>query len=377
MFVLDELGDELIKNGMDVIKLTIGISELPVPDKVNKVIIESLTDQNKVRKVYPEGLPELRKSIANYYNSEFKSSIEYKNVLINVGTSALFRNIFQLLSQEGMEILLPSPYYCLYLLSATLTGASIKYYDIDLETGRINFESFKKAYNPDKTSIVVINNPGNPLGNIIPKKDIIKVNDFVNGRSYIVHDEIYNNTVFYANYESPLSYLNKCLDTHIITNSFSKGFRMYTKRVGYAIIPSHLIMPMRIIQQHTLLTCDPINQYGMVEALKDLSAPKELMQTYRMRAEYTVEKLKGTGCNPIKPYGGFYIVLDCKEWIEANYINSSKDLAKEILNKIHVATVPGTDFGMPHGLRLSFCSNRYFEAVDRLRNYFSMKPIKR
>jgi aspartate/methionine/tyrosine aminotransferase len=371
MFVLDELADELMEQGEDVIKITIGIAELPVPQRILKVFAETIYDHKKTHLVYPEGLPELREAIANYYNTQFEIDATSRQVFINVGTSSVFRNLFQLLSRPGLEILLPKPYYCLYLLSAILTDATIKYYDIDYQTGGINFDSFKQVFNPDKTSVVVINSPGNPLGNIIPKEDIVELNNIVDGQAYIMHDDIYNNTVFYADYESPLSYLNKHRDVQIITNAFSKGFRMYTKRVGYAIVPESLIMPMRIMQQHTLLTSDPVNQYGMVEALKDLDSPRQLMKVYRSRAEYSYNTLKGTGCNPIKSYGGFYITLDCDAWIKEKNMESSKDLAKDILQKVHVATVPGTDFGIPNGLRLAFCNERYNEAIDRLKVYFT------
>lgn len=366
MFVMDELADEMLREGKDVLKLTIGISELEVPHKVKQTFAETVFDYEKTHKVYPEGLPELRHAIADYYSTQYGVPTESRNVIINLGTSSIFRNLFQLLCEPGQEILLPRPYYCLYLLSAILVDAKIKFYDIDLQTRRINLESFERVYHPDKTAIVVLNNPGNPLGNVLSKADIIAVNNIVAGRSFIMHDEIYNNTMFYSPYESPLSYLDAYRDVHIITNGFSKGFRMYTKRVGYAILPERLIMPMRILQQHTLLTHDPVNQYGMVTALRDLESPKELTYIYRERAEYSYEKLKESGCNPIQSDGGFYITLECTDWIEANGMQSSKDLARDILRKVQVAVVPGTDFGIVNGLRLSFCNSRYKEAIDRL-----------
>ncbi len=370
MFVLDELADKLAAQGKDIIKVTIGVSEMPVPDNVLKVFSDTLYDHKKTHVVYPEGLPELRSAIAKYYNTQFNLDVSPKQVFINVGTSAVFRNLFQLLSGPGLEILLPKPYYCLYLLSAILSDATIKYYDIDEATGGIDFDSFNQAFDPDKTSVVVINSPGNPLGNLVPKEDIIRLNNIVAGQAYIIHDEIYNNTVFYEKYEAPLSYLDKYQEMQIITNAFSKGFRMYTKRVGYVIAPESLTMPIRIMQQHTLLTSDPVNQYGMVEALKDLDSPRELTDVYRRRAEYSYDMLKDTGCNPVKSYGGFYITLDCDGWIAAKGMESSKDLARDILEKVYVATVPGTDFGRPASLRLAFCNERYNEAIDRLKLYF-------
>ena len=63
MFVLDELADELSKQGADVLKLTIGVPELPIPPKVLERMIDKLRDPDFVRRVYPEGLPELRLSL--------------------------------------------------------------------------------------------------------------------------------------------------------------------------------------------------------------------------------------------------------------------------------------------------------------------------
>ena len=371
MFVLDEVADELLANRKDVIKLTIGISELEIPQKVRQVFADTIFDFQKTHRVFPQGIPELRQAIANYYNDQYHVNTKSDNVIVNVGTSSIFRNLFQLLCQPGQEILLPKPYYCLYLLSAILAGAEISYYDIDYQSRKIDFDSFQKNYNPDKTAVVVLNNPGNPLGNVIDQEEIIEINRIIAGRSYIMNDEIYNNTLFYDEYKSPLAYLDEFRDVNIVTNAFSKGFRMYTKRVGYAILPDPLVMPMRIVQQHTLLTHDPVNQYGAIAALQDLEAPKELTKIYKSRAEYSYTQLKGTGCDPIKSEGGFYIVLDCDRWVKEKGMNSSKELAIDIAKTVYVATVPGTDFGIPNGLRLSFCNSRYNEGIDRLRDYFT------
>ena len=157
----------------------------------------------------------------------------------------------------------------------------------------------------------------------------------------------------------------------IVTNSFSKGFRMYTKRIGFAILPTELQTNLRVIQQHTLLCTDPCYQYGMIAALDDEDSPKELTSVYKARAEYTMKRLADTRCTPIAAEGGFYAILRCEEWNQAQGFASSKELARDILDKAHVAVVPGTDFGVPHDLRLAFCNDRYNEGIDRLHKYFS------
>ena len=371
MFVLDELADELIAKGADVLKLTIGVTDLFMPDVVLERMIEKLRDPEFVRRVYPEGLPELREAIAQFYNLRYHTDTTIDNVIVNTGSSPIFRNIFQLLSGPEYEIMIPRPYYALNMYCATLAGATIKFYDIDIDTKRVDMESFRRNFSPDVTSLVVVNSPGNPVGNIVTPDELREIYDIVDGQTYVLNDEIYNNTMFYEDFHSPLELFPERKDMTIVTNSFSKGFRMYTKRIGFAILPTELQTNLRVIQQHTLLCTDPCYQYGMIAALEDEDSPRELMNVFKDRAEYTTTRLTGTRCTPIGSEGGFYAILRCEEWNKALGFPTSKELARDILEKVHVAVVPGTDFGIPQDLRLAFCNDRYNEGIDRLHDYFS------
>jgi len=371
MFVLDELADEFLEQGKDVLKLTIGVPELPTPKPVLDRIVEALADPDYVRRVYPEGLPELREAIVDYYNAKYRADTSIDHVIVNTGTSPIFRNIFQLVSGQGREILLPRPYYALYVYCATLANATVKFYDIDLDTKRVDIDSFRRNFSPERTSLVVVNSPGNPIGNVVQPSELRELYDIVDGQAYILNDEIYNNCVFHDEFHSSLELLPEYRDVTIVTNSFSKGFRMYTKRVGFAILPKELQVNLRVMQQHTLLCTDPCYQYGMIAALEDEESPAELAALYRSRGEYTTRHLKHAGCEPVDAEGGFYAVLRCADWNREHGFASSKELARDILRQAHVAVVPGTDFGIPQDLRLAFCNDRYNEGIDRLRSYFS------
>ncbi|MCH8296653.1 MAG: aminotransferase class I/II-fold pyridoxal phosphate-dependent enzyme [Chloroflexi bacterium] len=371
MFVLDEHADKLLEEGKDVLKLTIGVPELPTPQPVLDRIFKVLGDPDFVRRVYPEGLPELREAIAGHYNTKYGADVSKDNLIISTGTSPIFRNLFQLVSGEGREILLPRPYYALYVYCATLANATIKFYDIDPLTMRVDMDSFRKNFSPERTSLVVVNSPGNPLGNIVNPDELREIYKIVDRQAYLLNDEIYNNCLFYEDFRSPLDLLPEYNDVTIVTNSFSKGFRMYTKRVGFAILPLELQANLRVMQQHTLLCTDPCYQYGMIAALEDEESPAELAEVYKARAEYTTQQLLNTGCEPIAAEGGFYAVLRCAGWNQDHEFSSSKELAHDILKKAHVAVVPGTDFGIPQDLRLAFCNGRYDEGIDRLRSYFT------
>ena len=231
-------------------------------------------------------------------------------------------------------------------------------------------DSFRNNFSPERTSLVVVNSPGNPLGNIVKPDELCQIYDIVDRQAYVLNDEIYNNCIFYEDFRSPLEVLPEYKDITITTNSFSKGFRMYTKRVGFAILPQELQANLRVMQQHTLLCTDPCYQYGMIAALDDEGSTAELAEIYKARAEYTTLQLQNTGCEPLAAEGGFYAVLRCADWNQASGFASSKELAHHILEKTQVAVVPGTDFGIPQDIRLAFCNDRYNEGVDRLRSYF-------
>jgi aspartate aminotransferase len=232
--------------------------------------------------------------------------------------------------------------------------------------------SFRNAFSAERTAVVVINNPGNPIGNVLSRDEVIGIYHVVNDQAYVINDEIYNNCCFYERFTCPLSYLpDASRKVTIVTNGFSKGFRLYTKRVGFAILPDSLVMPMRIVQQHTLLTHDPVTQYAMIEALADLESPRELMRIYRRRAEYALRQLSDGPCKLSRAEGGFYVVLDCSAWLQAGCARNTIELARNLIAEAKVATVPGTDFGASQTLRLSLCSSRFEEAIDRLAQYFA------
>ena len=219
---------------------------------------------------------------------------------------------------------------------------------------------------------MVINSPGNPVGNIVRPDEMREIYEIIDGQAYVLNDEIYNNTMFYENFHSPLALLPERADMTIVTNSFSKGYRMiheaHRLRDSAGRAPGQ---PARDPATHPALHRSRIPVRNDRRPRRTEDSPEELNRVYRSRAEYTTERLRGTGCHPVAAEGGFYAMLRCEEWNRAHGFASSKELARDILRQVHVAVVPGTDFGVPQDLRLAFCNERYNEAIDRLREYFT------
>jgi aspartate/methionine/tyrosine aminotransferase len=373
MFVLDELADELAKNGRDVIKLTLGKAQEELHPDIIKVYIDAIKDTHKRSLVYPEGLPELRVKIAEWYTL-LGNFVDPKSVLINTGTSPFFKDLFRLLIEEGDEILLPQPYYSVYYVCGLLAGANIKFYNVDSETFRIDMDDFRNKYDSKKTKFIVTCSPGNPYGNIISSEEYQQILSLTSNYTYIIADEIYRNTGFSGRVASilDLDLSDDEKERIIVTNSFSKGFRMYTARVGFSILPNQLLEPYRVLLQHTLLTTNPVEQFACVEALNHLDEVEKLTKIYKTRNDYMVKQFANCrDVDVISADGGFYLVMMCDKFMKTHNFATSFELAKDLLEKSGVAVVPGSDFGVPNGVRVSFTHLRFCDGVDRMLEYFS------
>lgn len=373
MFVMDEMANDFEKNHDDVIRMTLGKSEYSVSEPVLRAMQDASLDFARSALVFPAGLPELKDRIAAYYMEVFGVEVPAKNVVISVGTSMSFRNIFYLLLAPGDEVVLPLPYYSLYQFSAAMVDAKIRHYSIDTSSLTIDFDSLECAIT-ERTRVVVLNSPGNPLGNVLSREDLRRVDEIVGGRAVVISDEIYRNISFDAPALSALE-LGETHSSFIVTNSFSKGYRMYSRRVGYAIVPDELVTPMTVIQHHTLLTADPVPQFGAIAALDRLEDVRYLESLYRERRDYTVERFTEVkGVSALRAAGSFYLTLDCASFMECHCFTDSLSLARAIMEETRVATVPGSDFGLPHTLRLSYTNHKYNEGIDRLVHFFRRVP---
>jgi len=370
MFELDQMANEYEKNGKKAIRMTLGKSELPLHPDIIEAMLAALRNFKQSALVFPGGLPELKEKLSFHYKKKNNLDIKPANIIISVGTSTIFRNLFYLFLEKGDEELLPLPYYSLYRFSALLSGATIRYYKINLDTSRLDIESFKENFT-DKTRLVVINSPGNPLGNILTKEELYFMDSVVNGQAPIINDEVYDNVCFDEPSPSVME-LNNTRSVFITTNSFSKAYRMYSRRVGFCIIPDKLITPLTVIQDHTLLTTDPICQFGAIKALDYQQEVECIRMLYKGRRDYTVEQFKKVpGVRAIPAEGSFYFTLDCSQFMKTRGISTSLDLAKKIMNQTHVAAVPGSDFGLSETLRLSYSCHRYNDGIDRLVEFFN------
>lgn len=387
MFTVDQQLSTYEDEGESVIRMTLGKSDRPLPTSVTDKMKEAFDNPKDILRVDSEGNPELREEVVRYFYRRFGTKFPTKNVIVgSQGTSSLFRDLFILLLQNGGKVLLPKPGYILYEASAMLVQAlrndvEIDYYPIDLHTGRIDIAKFDEAFDNENTRVVVINSPGNPSGNVISSKELSLIIEKVNNgnNAVLISDQVYSNVVFCDDqYPSILNagLIEKLKRPYIITDSMSKGFEMYTYRVGFAIVPDTLVSPLITFQRNFSLTPNNIGQIGAIQALRQDGDVSSLRSIYKSRYLYAMTKLATlTDVHPCPSDGGFYMLIDCCNFISKSHFQNDLELALDISEKTipHVGTTPGSDFGAPGYLRLSFSPERFNEGIDLLHLYFSQE----
>jgi aspartate/methionine/tyrosine aminotransferase len=160
---------------------------------------------------------------------------------------------------------------------------------------------------------------------------------------------------------------------YIVTDSLSKGFEMYTFRVGFAVLPPELVEPITTFQRNFSLTPPVLSQYGAMAALNQLERTKELKRIYKSRSDYICKAFHSVDCvDALEADGGFYCILKCGAYMKKHGFTNDIELALDIAKKTypHIGTVPCSDFGISNSLRVSFSSHEFEKGIDVLLNYF-------
>lgn len=372
VLAIDKIANEYQRSGKDVIKLNLGKSEVPMPKYVVDEMVRNIHDGVRREMIDPQGLIPLREEIARAHEAASGARISPDQVFINNGTSPFFLSFFLLLAEPGDDILLPIPYYPTYVASANMARLGKSFYRI--ENGRVNVDDIRSRFVPGKTKIVFLNSPGNPLGNVHTREELREILDIVDGRAYVISDEIYDGFVYGDDYTSILNVYDPRRDKVIVVNGFSKIHHMYTRRLGYAIVPEELAPALLRFQQHTLVCVDPITQFAGLVSMKNKSRLirdeiNDEVKKYAKRMRKSEEIMQGTRLKLIRPAGSFYMCLDVSGYLGGE-VPDSLSFAERLLDRAHVAVTPAEDFGRNDFFRVSLTSGRLVEGMKRMCDYF-------
>ncbi len=369
------LAQQLRAEGKDVIGLAAGEPDFPTPEHVKQAAIEAIHD-NQTRYTAVDGMPSLKQAIINKFAEDNGFNYEADQILVSCGGKQSFFNLAQALLNPGDEVIIPAPYWVSYPDMVLLADAEPVIVPGDQSQGfKITADQLKAAIT-DKTRLFVINSPSNPSGKAYTRDELVALSDVLlqYPNVLIATDDMYEKILWTE--EPFLNILNVCpglADRTIVLNGVSKAYAMTGWRIGYAAGPADLIRNMKKIQSQSTSNPTSISQFAAQAALQgDQSRLAEMNQAFKDRHDFVLaelNKIEGVECIPSD--GTFYIFPDFSKVMKKMGIEDDVKLAERILAEAEVALVPGSAFGSPGHMRISFATDMdsLKKALERIRNF--------
>ncbi|MFC2149847.1 aminotransferase class I/II-fold pyridoxal phosphate-dependent enzyme, partial [Candidatus Auribacterota bacterium] len=227
----------------------------------------------------------------------------------------------------------------------------------------------EKAITP-KTKALILNSPSNPTGAVYSKDELMAIADLaVEKGIYVISDEIYDKIIYDVDLFSRISfYGEKIKDLLIIVNGVSKTYSMTGWRIGYLAAPPDIARAISNVQSHSTSNPTSFVQKAALEAIKgDQSCVSNMVVEFKKRRDYMMERIGGMkNISCVTPGGAFYAFPNI-----AKTGKTSSEIASELLEKVHVAVVPGVAFGADANIRLSFATSmeNIKKGLDRIEEY--------
>ncbi len=350
---------ELKAQGLDVVGFGAGEPDFPTPAHIREAAKRSL-DRGETFYTPVPGTLELRKAVAYRFKEDY--GLEYKpdEVVVSCGAKHSLYNIFQALFGPGDEVLIFSPYWVSYPEMVALAGAK----PVIVPTGeadRFLPDPTKLAsYITSSTKAMLLNFPSNPTGIACPEQTMKGLAQIAEQHDLLViSDEIYDKLLYDDIRFTPFATLAGMKDRTLLVNGVSKTYAMTGLRIGYvAGTNQQILKAVANIQSQS--TSNPSNP-AQAAATEALMAQQD--EVFKMRSIFEKRRdlmyegiISIPGLFLLKPDGAFYAFVNTSKFHKGN-IKDSTDFATYLLEKHHLACVPGGPFGSEDHIRLSFATN--------------------
>lgn len=373
---------ELRQKGIDVINLSLGEPDFDTPDFIKDAAKKAI-DTNLTHYTPVAAYPEVREAISRKFQRDNKLNYTADQIVVSTGAKQSIANAVLSLIDEGDEVLLPVPYWVSYREIVKMAGGIIKEIKSDVSSNyKVDFSTIG-GFIGEKTKLLIFSSPCNPSGSVFSKNDLKALAEVMKKfpQLYVISDEIYEHISYTSGHES-LAQFEEIYDRVITVNGVSKGFSMTGWRVGYIGAPVEIARACEKIQgQLTSATCSIAQKAAQAAVEADPQVTKAMLKEFLKRRNLMIDLLKNVpGFISNVPEGAFYLFPDVSAYFGSNYngtvIKNSVDLCDFMLNEAHVAVVPGSAFGSPECIRISYATSEkeIKEAISRISE--SLKKLK-
>ena len=340
----------------NVYDFSLGNPSVPAPKAVDQAIREILDTEDPMAihsYTSAQGSEECREALAKSLNQRFNTHFTADNFYMTVGAAASISICFKALANEGDEFITFAPFFPEYQCFVEATGGTLVVVPAKEDDFQIDFTQFEKLCN-EKTKAIIVNSPNNPSGVVYSEETIQKLVEFLEKKQkeyghaiYLISDEPYREIV-YDGYQVP--FLTKYYNNTFICYSFSKALSLPGERIGYVIVPDE----MENAKEVYAAVCGAGRALGYVcapslfqKVVAKCADEVSDLSVYKKNRDLLYNGLVSMGFQCVKPEGAFYL-----------FVKASGENAEEFCErakKYDLLLVPGTGFGCPNYVRISYC----------------------
>ena len=373
---MNQRSKDLQAEGIDVINLSVGEPDFNTPDHIKAAAKKAIDDNYSF---YPPvaGYPALRKAIVDKLKNQNGLDYTADQITVSNGAKHSIVNVLLCIINEGDEVIIPAPYWVSYAEQVKISEGTNVIIDTGLEDDfKVTPEQVQQAITP-KTRAIILCSPSNPTGSVYSKDELEAIAGVLaqHERIIIISDEIYEHINYIGKHESIAQFSN-VKDRVVLVNGVSKGYAMTGWRLGYIAAPLWIAKAVTKLQGQFTSGATAVAQIASITALTGDHGPtQEMNKAFKRRRDLILghlDTIDGVKCSV--PEGAFYVFPDMSHYfgksVEGQEIKDSSDLCMYLLESGHIATVPGSAFGAPDCIRISFANSdeNLEEAMKRLKN---------
>jgi aspartate aminotransferase len=369
-----QAAEQLKAKGVDVADFGAGEPDFPTPEHIKRAAVKAL-EENRTKYTPVAGIAPLRQAICDWHTAQLGSSYQPAESVVTVGGKHAIFNAVCSLINPGDEVVIAAPYWVSYPDIVKYAGGMPVIIETRPEDNFITRAAEIEKLITSRTRMVIADSPSNPSGAVIPPEEFLKILAVCQRRGvWLLSDECYSHFVYGDAKPFSIASVPGSKTGLIIVGSLSKTFAMTGWRVGYVLAPQPLIAAITKLQSQSTSNANSIAQYAALEALRGtMDSVQTMLTEYTRRRERILARLRtipGITCNA--PQGAFYVFPNIADRLNAQ-MPTDTHAANLLLEKEHVAVIPGAAFGAPGYLRLSYATSieRIDEGLRRLARFFA------
>ena len=371
---------DLVATGRDVISLGVGEPDHDTPQNIKDAAIAAI-QRGETKYTAVEGIPELRKAIAEKFKRENGLDYRVAQTFVSPGGKAIVYNALMATLNPGDEVIIPAPYWVSYPDIVLLGGGKPVMPETAMADGfKLRSEALEGAITP-KTKWLILNQPCNPTGACYTRDELKALAGVLlrHPQVWVLTDDMYEHLVYGGFKYHTIAQVEPGLYERTLTmNGVSKAYAMTGWRIGYCGGPEPLIRAMAKLQSQSASNASSISQWASVEAL---NGPQDFIpkfqKVFEERRDLVVSMLNQcAGLECPKPEGAFYVYPSIAKLIgktspSGKTIATDEDFVTELLESEGVAAVHGAAFGLSPFFRVSYATSnaKLEEACRRIQRF--------